>query len=327
MLVHNSANKKFMEIAFRVRRQIGNDPATYQTYKLDLEPGATVLDALTQIKWEQDGTLAFRKNCRNAICGSCGMRINGKAALACATRAADVVDERGEILIQPFGNMPVIKDLVVDMQDFWKHLDNIEPYISTAARNIPEKEFLQTPEQRQKLEQSGNCILCGACYSECNSREINPNFVGPHALAKAYRMVEDNRDDQTEKRLERYNQPDYAWGCTRCFSCNEVCPMGVEPLEQIQKIRTKLLQDRALPENTAMRHRRVLVAQIRRSGWLDETRFALEVFGRSPEALLELAPLGLRMLLKGKMPLRHHPIDNQAEVTALIDAVHKDDPS
>jgi succinate dehydrogenase / fumarate reductase iron-sulfur subunit len=314
-----------MEITLRIRRQMGSDPASYKSYTLDLEAGATVLDALNRIKWEQDGTLAFRKNCRNAICGSCAVRINGRAALACATRASDAVAGRSEIVVTPLGNLPVLKDLVVDMADFWQNLDRVEPYVSTAARQVPEKEFLQTPEERHRLEQSGNCILCGACYSECNSREVNPAFVGPHALAKAWRVLADNRDDHSAERRARYNTTDFAWGCTRCFNCNEVCPMGVEPLDQIQKLRHELVVDPALPETTAVRHRRVFVSQVRTSGWLDETSFALQVLARTPGGLAGLAPLGLRMLLKGKIPFRHRPLASQAEVTRLIDAIQNDD--
>ena len=152
------------------------------------------------------GSLAFRKNCRNTICGSCTMRINGRSALACKENVGSevarlqhlpptVTDTVPEIIVAPMGNMPVIKDLVVDMSSFWNHLEAVTPYVSTAARKVPEREFLQTPEERLQLDQTGNCIMCGACYSECNAREVDPEFVGPHALAKAYRMIADTRDD------------------------------------------------------------------------------------------------------------------------------------
>ncbi|UFP94096.1 succinate dehydrogenase/fumarate reductase iron-sulfur subunit [Gloeobacter morelensis] len=314
-----------MEITIRIRRQAESGSPDYKSYALDVDPGTTVLDALMRIKGEIDGTLAFRKNCRNAICGSCAMRINGRSALACASRIRDVADARGEILIQPMGNMPVIKDLVVDMSSFWQHLDQVDPYVSTASRRTPEKEFLQTPEERAAVEQAGNCILCGACYSECNSREVNPNFVGPHALAKAQRVMADNRDDQTAQRHALYNQPDFAWGCTRCFYCNEVCPMGVQPLDQIQKIRHELLIDKASVSNTAMRHRRVMVRQLKESGWLDEARFALQVVGRDWKGLWSLVPLGVRMAAKGKMPLRHRPIEHCEEVRDLVEEIQKED--
>lgn len=196
-----------MQVLFKIIRQTKNSPHQVQTYLLEAEPGNTILDCLNRIKWEQDGSLAFRKNCRNTICGSCAMRINGRSALACKENVGSEVqrlqiqknvssqlDSIPEIIVAPMGNMPVIKDLVVDMSSFWNNLEAVEPYVSTDARQVPEREFLQTPEERSQLNQTGNCIMCGACYSECNAREVNPDFVGPHALAKAYRMVADSRD-------------------------------------------------------------------------------------------------------------------------------------
>ncbi|MGH2414368.1 MAG: succinate dehydrogenase/fumarate reductase iron-sulfur subunit, partial [Microcystaceae cyanobacterium] len=206
-----------MEILFKIIRQQQDSSPIVQTYLLDVEGGNTILDCLNRIKWEQDGTLAFRKNCRNTICGSCAVRINGRSALACKENVGSEIAKLQqtlptgshtnvipEIIIAPLGNMPVIKDLVVDMSSFWNNLETVTPYVSTAGRNIPEREFLQTPEERSRLDETGNCIMCGACYSECNAREVDPDFVGPHALAKAYRMVADSRDSKTESRLEEY---------------------------------------------------------------------------------------------------------------------------
>jgi succinate dehydrogenase / fumarate reductase, iron-sulfur subunit len=221
-----------MQVLFKIIRQSENSAPRVQSYQLEVEPGNTILDCLNQIKWEQDGSLAFRKNCRNTICGSCGMRINGRSALACKENIGSEVSrlqlstgesrnrdvKTPEIIISPLGNMPVIKDLVVDMKSFWNHLEAVDPYVSTGARKIPEREFLQSPAERSQLDRTGNCIMCGACYSECNAREINPDFVGPHALAKAYRMVADTRDAETATRLEKYNQGTQAGNLTikRC---------------------------------------------------------------------------------------------------------------
>lgn len=218
-----------MQVLFKIVRQSENSAPRVQSYQLEVEPGITILDCLNRIKWEQDGSLAFRKNCRNTICGSCGMRINGRSALACKENVGSEIgrleigtggsrnEDRKipEIIISPLGNMPVIKDLVVDMKSFWNHLEAVDPYVSTGARKIPEREFLQSPAERSQLDKTGNCIMCGACYSECNAREVNPDFVGPHALAKAYRMVADSRDTETESRLEKYNRGTQGvWGCT-----------------------------------------------------------------------------------------------------------------
>ncbi len=357
-----------MQVLFKIVRQSQNTGPRIQTYQLDVEPGNTILDCLNRIKWEQDGTLAFRKNCRNTICGSCSMRINGRSALACkenigaevarlnqiseqstetdsATRDREQTENAAlnalpgappratapgaipEITIAPMGNMPVVKDLVVDMQRFWNNLEAVDPYVSNSARKIPEREFLQTPEERSRLEESGNCILCGACYSECNAVEVNPNFVGPHALAKAYRMVEDDRDDQTESRLQNYNQPNSGvWNCTRCFYCNSVCPMGVEPLDKIGKIKDEILERNDDQASRPIRHRKVLIDLVKKGGWVDERKFAVMVVGnffRDIKGLLSLGPVGFQSIKRGKLPLTFEPSEGTDEVRSLIESVQE----
>ena len=344
-----------MQVIFKIIRQTANSSPQVQTYRLEAEPGNTILDCLNRIKWEQDGSLAFRKNCRNTICGSCAMRINGRSALACKENVGSEVQRLQElaaaatnsetelksgssqletsaaipeIIVAPMGNMPVIKDLVVDMASFWNHLEAVEPYVSTGARKVPEREFLQTPQERSQLDQTGNCIMCGACYSECNAREVNPDFVGPHALAKAYRMVADSRDAENETRLETYNKGTQGvWGCTRCFYCNSVCPMGVAPLDQINKIKQEILQDEDVPDSRPIRHRKVLVELVKQGGWIDERQFGLQVVGnylRDLRGLLDIAPLGLRMLVRGKFPLSFEPSDGVQEVRSLIESVQQE---
>ncbi|PMB06883.1 succinate dehydrogenase [Fischerella thermalis CCMEE 5198] len=330
-----------MEVLFKVIRQQHNSSAKVQTYLLQVEPGNTILDCLNRIKWEQDGTLAFRKNCRNTICGSCAMRINGRSALACKENVGSEISRLQqlaaqtsnanaipEITIAPLGNMPVIKDLVVDMNDFWNNLEAIAPYVSTASRNVPEREFLQTPQERSHLDQTSNCIMCGACFSECNGFEVNSKFVGPHALAKAYRMVADNRDSETENRLEKYNEGTQGvWGCTRCFYCNSVCPMDVAPLDQITKIKQEILAHKQKSDSRSIRHRKVLVELVKAGGWIDERQFALQVVGnyfRDLRGLLGIAPLGLRMLAKGKFPLSFEPSEGTQQVRSLIEAIEQE---
>lgn len=329
-----------MEVLFKVIRQQQNSSPVVQTYVLDVESGNTILDCLNRIKWEQDGTLAFRKNCRNTICGSCAMRINGRSALACKENVGSEIafleksQTQGghknvipEITVAPLGNMPVIKDLVVDMSSFWNNLEGVVPYVSTKGRNVPEREFLQTPEERALLDETGNCIMCGACYSECNAREVNPDFVGPHALAKAYRMVADSRDDKTETRLEEYNEGTKGvWGCTRCLYCNSVCPMGVAPLDQITKIKQEVLERKQASESRSIRHRKVLVELVKDGGWIDERKFGLHVVGnyfKDLRGLLSIAPLGLRMIARGKFPLSFEPSEGTEQVRVLIEAVQE----
>ncbi len=330
-----------MEVLFKVIRQTENSSPIVQIYRLEAEPGNTILDCLNQIKWEQDGTLAYRKNCRNTICGSCAMRINGRSALACKENLRSEIERREnipalgsnassipEITIAPLGNMPVIKDLVVDMSSFWDNLEAVAPYVSTAGRQVPEREFLQTPQERSLLDQTGNCIMCGACYSECNAREVNSDFVGPHALAKAYRMVADSRDGDTENRLENYNEDTKGvWGCTRCFYCNSVCPMDVEPLEQITKIKQEILDRKQASDSRSIRHRKVLIDLVKEGGWIDERKFGLHVVGnyfKDLTGLLSIVPLGMRMIAKSKFPLSFESSEGTQQVRSLIEAVQQE---
>ncbi len=321
-----------MKIAVTVRRQASRHAAPYdQTYEVETDPQTnTVLDVLHKIQWEQDGTLVFRRNCRNVICGSCGMRMGGKAGLACQKHASEVLVEREgqlpELLVEPMGNLPVIRDLIVDMSKFWQNLERVDPYVATAARQVGDREFLQTPAQREKLQAAANCILCGSCYSDCNAALVNPQFVGPHALAKAYRVLADNRDTQTRDRTAKYDSTDFVWGCTRCFNCNEVCPVGVQPLDRIAQVKQAVLQRDDLPDSTARRHRRTMVELVREEGWIDESKFGVRVVGnnfRDWRGLLSLVPLGVRAILSGKMPWpwQFRPSKGRASVRALIAAL------
>ena len=321
-----------MQVIFKVIRQKLNHPPKVESYALNVDAETTILDCLDRIKWELDGSLAYRKNCRNTICGSCAIRINGRSALACKENVGSELarsqsESTPEIIVAPLGNMPVIKDLVVDMKSFWDHLEAVDPYVSTSARAVPKREFLQSPEERSRLDQMGNCIMCGACYSECNAREVNPDFVGPHALAKAQRLVVDSRDAQSEARLEQYNEGTAGvWGCTRCYWCNAVCPMEVAPMDQISKIKQQILDRKTAEDSRSIRHRKVLIDLVKEGGWIDERKFGLLVVGdyfRDLRGLLSLAPLGLRMLTSGKFPMHFEPSEGTQQVRSLIESVQK----
>lgn len=324
-----------MQVIFQVIRQTQNTQPRVENYTLDVEPETTILDCLNKIKWELDGTLAFRKNCRNTICGSCAVRIDGRSALACKENVGGELARQPQsstakiptITIAPLGNMPVIKDLIVDMTDFWDSLEAVDPYVSTSSRNIPEREFLQSPQERSQLDQVGNCILCGACYSECNAIEVNSAFVGPHALAKAQRTIADSRDDRTEARIEKYNQgTDGVWGCTRCHMCNAVCPMEVAPMDRISEIKQEILQRKDARSSRSIRHRKVLVDLVKEGGWVDERKFGLLVLGnyfQDLRGLMSIVPLGLRMLSSGKFPMSFEPSEGTAEVRSLIESVRQ----
>ncbi|NCJ05873.1 succinate dehydrogenase/fumarate reductase iron-sulfur subunit [Synechococcales cyanobacterium C] len=333
-----------MQILVNLIRQQHQERPRVQSYTLEVEPSITILDCLNQIKWTLDGSLSFRKNCRNTICGSCAIRINGRAALACKQNVGQELERSAkmnaqlrsaespssatstpEITLAPLGNMPVIKDLVVDMGSFWHNLETVQPYISTAGRQVPEREFLQVPADRAQLDQTGNCIMCGACYSDCNALEVSGDFVGPHALAKGYRTLADSRDTARAERLSEYQQGTAGvWGCTRCFNCNTVCPMDVAPLDQINRIKSHILAQETIQPSRAVRHRKVLVDLVQQGGWIDERKFGLRVLGnglRDWRGLWSLLPLGLAMVMRRKFPVSFQPSPGTNEVRSLINSV------
>lgn len=318
-----------MQVEFRIWRQPAPDALPQlQTYHLEAPPSSTILDALTRIKWEQDGSLAFRKNCRNTICGSCAMRINDRAGLACQQHIDEALNGRDFITIGPLGNLPVLKDMVVDMADFWHNLKRVDPYVSTASRHLPEREYLQSTAERHELAPMGNCIMCGACYSDCNAREVNPGFVGPHALAKANRMRIDSRDDRADERVQNLDNLDGVWGCTRCQNCNDVCPMEVAPLDRITQIKQAIVRAAPAPQQAsrAVRHRLALVDLVKEGGWIDERKFGVRVVGnyfRDLQGLLGLVPLGLAMLTRGKFPLTFEASEGTEEIRQVIAAVEQ----
>ncbi|MDX2256191.1 MAG: succinate dehydrogenase/fumarate reductase iron-sulfur subunit [Pseudanabaenaceae cyanobacterium bins.39] len=320
-----------MNLTVKIHRQASRDATpNYQTYQVNIDPDrTTVLDVLIKIQSEQDGSVGFRRNCRNAICGSCAMRINGRSGLACQKHVSEVLyGDTTELAIAPMQNLPVIKDLIVDMTKFWDNLQKVDPYVSTASRQISKTEFLQTPDQRAKLQAAANCILCGSCYSECNAAAVSDRFVGPHALAKAYRVMADNRDDRTNERVAQYNQSGYVWDCTRCYNCNEVCPVEVQPLDRISQIKHEILSDPHLPESTAQRHRHTMVELVKQDGWIDESKFGVRVVGnnfRDLKGLLSIFPLGIRMILSGKMPYPWQFEQSQGidEIKALVEQVEQ----
>ena len=322
-----------MQVQFHVLRQTPDNAPHWQTYGLEVEQGTTILDCLNRLKWEQDGSLAFRKNCRNTICGSCSIRINGRAALACKESvgqelAQGLVNPSNAvptITLAPLGNLPVITDLVVDMQPFWEDLNRITPYVRPTASALPDREFLQSPQERDQLKQMGNCILCGACYSDCNGKAANPGFVGPHALAKAQRLLGDSRDSERENRLAAYSHGiEGVWGCTRCYWCNTVCPMEVAPMDQIGRIKQQVLQQPVTQGSRPVRHRQVLINLVKAGGWVDERKFGLQVVGnylRDLQGIASILPLGLRMLSRGKFPLSFDPSTGTKVVRHLIERV------
>jgi succinate dehydrogenase / fumarate reductase iron-sulfur subunit len=199
-----------------------------------------VLDVLEMIKAEHDASVTYRRSCREGVCGSDGLNINGKNGLACITPLSDAV-RNNKLVIRPLPGLPVVRDLVVDMSLFYAQYEKIEPYLQNNSP-APAIERLQTPEDRAKLDGLYECILCACCSTSCPSFWWNPDrFVGPAGLLQAYRFLADSRDQATDERLAKLDDPFSVFRCHGIQNCVNVCPKGLNPTRAIGHIRTMLL--------------------------------------------------------------------------------------
>tara|TARA_Y100001938_G_C7924074_1_gene345976 strand:- start:31 stop:732 length:702 start_codon:yes stop_codon:yes gene_type:complete len=203
------------------------------------ETDRMLLDAILRIKSEVDDSLSLRKSCREGVCGSDAMNINGKNGLACITNLNDLKEP---ITLRPIPGLPVIRDLIVDMTHFFNQYHSVEPYVQNDTKP-PEKERLQSPEDREKLDGLYECILCACCSTSCPSFWWNPDkFVGPAGLLQAYRFIADTRDHKTEERLENLNDSYRLFRCHTIMNCVDVCPKGLNPTKAIGKIKEMMLK-------------------------------------------------------------------------------------
>ena len=213
-----------------------------QDYQVEAEQDRTVLDALNMIKWEQDGTLAYRRSCRHGICGSCAMTINGVNRLACETTLASL--GTSTIAVEPLRSFPVEKDLIVTMEGFYDQLGRVMPYLITKGAAPSDQERRQTQDDRKKLDGLYECILCASCTSSCPSVWADPDYLGPAALVKAARFVQDTRDEGRRERLEVVDDKHGVWRCHTIFNCQEACPKGLNPTEAIVGLRREVAKGR-----------------------------------------------------------------------------------
>ncbi len=279
------------EYTLRLRRYDpeSGDAPYWEEHTVELEPHRSVLEAILQAKARFDGSIGIRCSCRAAICGSCGVRINGKPDLACHTHLdkAQRHARNGVIEVEPMGNMPVIKDLIVDMEAVhWKKIRRVTPWL-IAKQPVPEREYIVPRETMVDVTQSMACIQCGACVSDCLAMEVDPEFVGPAALAKAYRFVGDPRDDQTRERLlDLAEDPHGIYDCTHCFMCIDACPKDVAPMSQIMRLRRRAGQDFGIVDaNNGERHEEAFVSLVHQYGLLNEAELLpRSIAGNSPLA-------------------------------------------
>ena len=215
-----------------------------QDYSLEAEEGRDMmlLDALILLK-EKDPSLSFRRSCREGVCGSDGINMNGKNGLACITPISSLRKGNNKIVIRPLPGLPVVRDLVVDMGQFYTQYEKIKPYLQNDGKNPPAREHLQSPEQRAKLDGLYECILCACCSTSCPSFWWNPDkFIGPAGLLAAYRFLIDSRDTETEERLDDLDDAFSVFRCHSIMNCVSVCPKGLNPTRAIGHIKSMLLQ-------------------------------------------------------------------------------------
>jgi len=310
-------HKEPQEFTLRIRRYDpeSGEAAYWDEHTVELEPHRSVLEGILQARARFDGSIGIRCSCRAAICGSCGVRINGQPGLACHTHLDKALasSRDGVIEVEPMGNMPVLKDLIVDMdQVHWKKIQRVTPWLVN-KEPIPEREYLVPAYNMVDVTQTMACIQCGACVSDCLSMEVDPLFIGPAALAKAYRFAGDPRDAQHYERLKDLAEdPHGIYDCTHCFKCIEACPKGVAPMSQIMRLRRMAGDDHGITDrNNGHRHEIAFTSLIRDHGLLWEAELLPRSYGGDsffgkfhPAAGAELVsslPAITKALVRGKV--------------------------
>jgi succinate dehydrogenase / fumarate reductase, iron-sulfur subunit len=231
-----------MDITLRIKRydpeKPGKDKPYWENFTVqNVEATDQILDVLHRVKWEQDGTLTLRRSCAHGVCGSDGMLINGVNALACKVLVQDV-DISRPVTVAPLNGLPVLKDLVVDMEPFFAHYRAVMPYfVSNEPVPADGRERLQSHEDRMKFDDTTKCILCACCTTSCPSFWANDQYVGPAAIVQAHRFIFDSRDDAAQERLDELGEPDGVWRCRTIFNCTPACPRDIEVTRAIGEVK------------------------------------------------------------------------------------------
>jgi succinate dehydrogenase / fumarate reductase, iron-sulfur subunit len=245
-----------MDVTVRVRRYNpeikGKDKPYWQDFTLqNVDETDRVLDLLNRIKWEQDGTLSLRKSCAHGVCGSDAMRINGRNRLACKVLVNEL--GTGRIQVEPILGLPVLKDLVVDMEPFFAHYREVMPFfVNDTPVPADGRERLQTQEDRERFDDTTKCILCAACTTSCPSFWANGKYVGPAAIVQAHRFIFDTRDQAAKDRMEILAEPNGVWRCRTIYNCTPACPREIEVTRAIGEV--KLAIQRGSPEGIIQVH-------------------------------------------------------------------------
>ena len=235
-------DSKRIEIQVLRYRPEQEDEPVWQSYYVPFTDDMSVLQGLQQIKDDIDGTLTFRWSCRMAICGSCGMMVNGLPKLSCQTFLRDLLP--GPVRVEALAHFPIERDLVVNVEGFVKKLESVKPYIiAKKPRSLDQGEYLQTPEQLEQFEQFSSCINCMLCYAACPQFGLNPDFIGPGVLALAHRYNADSRDGAQAERMEIMSTQEGVWDCSAVGYCSEVCPKHVDPANAVNQNKVASAKD------------------------------------------------------------------------------------
>ena len=312
--------KKITFKVFRFNAETDYLPA-YIDYVVDVTHENVILDILTHIKNEMDGSLSYRRSCRHGICGICSVKVNGKAILACKQNVDQLVATYGtELTIEPLSIKRAMKDLIIDKEDFWVKHAMVKPYLDATVEENPQSEHFVSPAQVDALLEAENCIQCGACHYSCPALEINEAFIGPAAFAAGFRFQADVRDNQSLERLHAINQEESGvWDCVKCMECAEVCPKDVNPIEKITKLHNMVFQAGIAKNNIATRHAVYFKDSIAKHGQLNEA--GLVIYSEKGYGMYKHLKVGIQMIAKGKAHINPFIVpksDKMDEIAKLI---------
>ncbi|MCU1505483.1 MAG: succinate dehydrogenase / fumarate reductase, iron-sulfur subunit [Microbacteriaceae bacterium] len=221
-----------------------DDEPRWQDFDVEMRGTDRVLDALHKIKWEQDGSLTFRRSCAHGVCGSDAMRINGRNRLACKTLLKDL-DISKPIYVEAIKGLPLEKDLIVNMDPFFESFKDVQPFLMASSKPKDGKERLQSPAQRERFDDTTKCILCAACTSSCPVFWTDGQYFGPAAIVNAHRFIFDSRDEGSQVRLDILNDKEGVWRCRTTFNCTDACPRGIQVTQAIAEVKQAILRGHA----------------------------------------------------------------------------------
>jgi succinate dehydrogenase / fumarate reductase iron-sulfur subunit len=315
-----SDTKKLKIKVFRFNKETDYLPH-YDTFEMNVGKDELVLDVMNRIKWEHDGTFTYRRSCRHGICGSCAVKVNGKATLACKDNVLELTKIFGdELVIEPQDIKRAYKDMIIDKTNFWNKYNSVQPYLVADIDEFPTQENLVSIEDNEQIDEADYCIQCGACFYSCPVVEVNPEYTGPAALVKAWRFNSDVRDDATDSRLEKLQELGSGiWDCVKCNECAEACPKEINPISKITKLHQQTFQKGKALNNVAVRHAVGFKWSIDKHGILDEGE--LVRYSEGNIGVMKHIPEAIAMFNKGKivMPWNMPKSKNLDEIKKLVD--------